>query len=324
LIWEVTEGALTDKPPTQIIWVCFGNPTRNKGRFRECFKGGKFAHRWKTATIDSRTVSFTNKEQFERWVEDYGEDHDFVRVRVRGIFPRVDAESFIPLDLAREACIREIDPPLGMPVVLGVDIGRFGDDPSVIYARKGRDARTIPPEIYFNLDTMAMASKIMVAMQKHHATMAFVDEGGVGGGVIDRLRQLRVPGVYGVNFSTKPFGINVESGIKYANRRAEIWGALRDFLTSGIIEDKLPGLEHDLVDEIIGPTFTLNNKEEILLESKKELRKRGIPSPNVADALALTFSLPEYVPERDRRQYQEFKAEQTPDYNPYEPERMGL
>ena len=121
LIWEVTEGALTDKPPTQIIWAVFGNPTRNTGRFRECFSGGKFAHRWDSAAIDSRQVSFTNKEQIAKWIEDYGEDHDFVRVRVRGVFPRVDAISFIPLELAREAIARDLPDAKGNPVILSVD-----------------------------------------------------------------------------------------------------------------------------------------------------------------------------------------------------------
>lgn len=81
LVWEVAEGALTDED-TEIIWVAFGNPTRNTGRFRECFR--KYKHRWKCAQIDSRTVEGTNKQQLQKWVDDYGEDSDFVKVRVRG------------------------------------------------------------------------------------------------------------------------------------------------------------------------------------------------------------------------------------------------
>src|SRR5204863_5054542 len=95
IIWEVSEGALTDIN-TQILWIVYGNPIKNRGRFRECFDTGRFAKRWNSRRIDSRTVSFTNKEQIANWIEDWnGEDSDFVRVRVRGIFPRVDADSFI-------------------------------------------------------------------------------------------------------------------------------------------------------------------------------------------------------------------------------------
>ncbi len=320
MIWEVTEGALTDKPPTQIIWCAFGNPTRNKGRFRECFPGGKFAHRWQSATIDSREVTLTDKAQFERWIEDYGEDHDFVRVRVRGVFPRVDAESFIPLELAREAANREITPPKGLAVVIGVDVGRFGDDPSVIYARKGRDARSIPPEIYFNLDTMSLATKVMQAYQRHHASFCYVDGGGVGGGVVDRLNSLRIP-VIEVQFGARMDGTNDEPGVKYANKRAEIWGAIKRFLITGTIPDAINGLELGLVDELTAPTFGLNTREEIQLESKKEMRKRGVGSPNVADALACTFAYPDYIPDA-RGEEPELKPYIAEDYDPFTKERI--
>src|ERR1039458_1186404 len=82
---------------TEIIWLAFGNPTQNTGRFRECF--GKFKHRWKTFQIDSRTVEGTNKEQINKWIDDYGEDSDFVRVRVRGEFPRAGSSQFIASDV---------------------------------------------------------------------------------------------------------------------------------------------------------------------------------------------------------------------------------
>ena len=98
-IWKVAEGALTDEE-TEIIWLAFGNPTQNTGRFRECF--GKLQHRWKTFQIDSRTVEGTNKAQIEKWIADYGEDSDFVRVRVRGEFPRAGSNQFIPGDIVSE------------------------------------------------------------------------------------------------------------------------------------------------------------------------------------------------------------------------------
>jgi hypothetical protein len=82
-VWETVEGALTDGG-TEWFWAAFGNPTRTTGRFRECFAGGRFAHHWNPQQIDSRSVSMTNKAQIATWVNDYGEDSDFVRVRVRG------------------------------------------------------------------------------------------------------------------------------------------------------------------------------------------------------------------------------------------------
>lgn len=290
VIWEVTEGALTDRD-TQIIWMVFGNPTRNKGRFRDCFPGGRFAHRWRSLAIDSRTVPISNKEQLQRWVDDYGEDSDFVRVRVRGLFPRVDAESFISFEAACAAVEREIMVQ-GGAVVLGVDVGRFGDDPSVIYPRCGRDALSRPPEIHYGLDTMTFAGRVAAAFLRHGATICMVDEGGVGGGVVDRLRQLRIP-VIGVDFGSKADGFS-ETGVKYANKRAEIWGAVRDWLPTGSIPNIITNENTTLVDELTGPTYTMNKKEEIQLEAKREMRARGIPSPNVADALACTFAFPSF------------------------------
>jgi hypothetical protein len=319
-IWEVTEGALTDED-TQIIWAVFGNPTRNKGRFRECFPGGTFAHRWRSDVVDSRLVSFTNKNQFQRWIDDYGEDSDFVRVRVLGKFPRVDGESFIPFSLAMEATLRDVEPQFGHPVVLGVDVGRFGDDPSIIYPRKGRDARTLPIEVYFQISTMELAARVADAVNRYSASIALVDEGGVGGGVVDRLRQLRVP-VLGVDFGSKPDGYtDREAGVKYANKRAEIWGAVKEWLNEGAIPKVAGGGTIDLVAEATGPNYGLNAKEAIQLESKKDMRARGVPSPNVLDALACTFAFPVYTPPASGR-YEEEKPTIAADYDPFARERI--
>lgn len=321
VIWDVSEGSLTDAN-TQCLWFVFGNPTKNKGRFKDCFSGGQFAARWNHATIDSREVSFTDKKLIAEWENDWGVDSDWFRVHVRGEFPRIDAESFISLYLAQEATIREVEPQLGFPVLLGVDVGRFGDDPSVIYPRKGRDGRSLPVEVHFGIDTMTLCRKIVDAMHRYAASFVFVDEGGVGGGVVDRLRQLQIP-VIAVDFGGLPDGVNPERGVKYANKRAEIWGAVRDWLGTGAIPERIPGYERSLADELAGPSYGLNAKEAILLESKKDMRRRGEPSPNIADALACTFAFPVWEP-RDISidSMREIAPIQSPDYNPYELERL--
>jgi hypothetical protein len=318
LIWEVTEGALTDRH-TQIIWAVFGNPTRTKGRFRDCFPGGRFEHRWSSMAIDSRTVPITNKEQMQKWVDDYGEDSDFVRIRVRGVFPRVDAESFISFGAATAAVERDIERQ-GGAIVLGVDVGRFGDDPSVIYPRCGRDGITRPIEIFYGLDTMSFAGRVAATFLRIGATICMVDSGGVGGGVVDRLRQLQIP-VIEVDFGSKPDDFNSD-GTKYANKRAEIWGGLRDWLTHGSIPNISTGENITLIDELTGPTYGLTKAEAIQLESKKEMRARGIPSPNVADALACTFAFPsfEYIPTSADAEI--MKPKVLPDYDPYSRESI--
>lgn len=318
LIWEVTEGALTDQN-TEIIWAVFGNPTKNKGRFRDCFHGGKFAHRWQSAAIDSREVSLTDKKQIQEWIEDYGEDSDFVRVRVRGVFPRVDVSSFISFSIATEAVRRPIVPG-GSGVIIGVDVGRFGDDPSVIYPRSGRDAVSRTPELLFGTDTMETAARVAAAYMRHNASVCFVDGGGVGGGVVDRLRMLRVK-VIEVDFGGKPVRDDVNDRTKYANRRAEMWGRLREWLRTGSIPDTIPGLTFPFVDELTGPGYSLNSDDAILLESKKAMRLRQVASPNVADALALTFAYT--ANEMPDRVSADQADEVTSDYNPFTPERMA-
>lgn len=321
VIYEVTEGALTDKN-TQIIWMVFGNPTRNKGRFRECFAGGKFSHRWKSEAIDSRSVLISNKLQLQKWIDDYGEDSDFVRVRVRGMFPRIDAESFISYELAQAATLRDVDTNAGL-VVLGVDVARFGDDASVIYPRCGRDAKSREIEVYYSIDTMQFAGKVAAAYLRHSASICMVDGGGVGGGVVDRLRQLHIP-VIDVQFGAKPDNYT-QTGVVYANKRAEIWGGLRDWLQNGSIPPMPTGENITLVDELTGPNYSMTNKageEAIILEGKKDMRTRGVPSPNVADALACTFAFP--VAEIPVTDPWATKAQPTvaPDYNPLSSEAI--
>lgn len=290
-IFETTEGALTDSN-TEIIWLLFGNPTKNSGRFRECFPGGKFAHRWNTAAIDSREVSITNKEQIAKWIEDYGEDHDFVRVRVRGVFPRTDAVSFIPLELAREAATRDLPETNEAPVVLGVDVARFGDDSSVIYPRRGRDARSIKPRVFSKIDTMQLATQVYNAYIELSAVAVFVDGGGVGGGVVDRLNALGVP-VFEVQFgSGSDNPVNGEPGSKFLNKRAEIWSAMRTWLKSGCIPESHPQYATPFVEELSTPTYTYSRDDYLQLESKRDMRRRGFPSPDLADALAVTFAYP--------------------------------
>jgi hypothetical protein len=246
--------------------------------------------RWDFRSIDSRTVRRTNKVQLEEWRQDYGEDSDFFRVRVAGLFPRADVDSFIGFAMAKAAVVRELPELNHEDMILGVDVARFGDDASVIYPRKGRDARTYVPEVYYKLDTVALAMRVRNAIMRYTPTMVFVDETGLGAGVVDTLRSMRLGTlIIGVNFSAQADGFADE---KYANKRAEIWGMMREWLKDGCILDKIPGLETSLVDELTGPNYAFNGRDEIQLESKKDMRRRRVKSPDASDALACTFAMP--------------------------------
>ena len=286
-IWETAEGALTDAG-TEIVWVAFGNPTRTAGRFFECFH--RFRKRWLTQQVDSRRVSLTDKRQLARWVADYGEDSDFVRVRVRGKLPRAGSMQFIDSERVEAAMARVPDPEAGrhQPLVMGVDVARFGDDRSVIFMRKGRDARSWPVEKHQGLDLMTLAGRVAERAAAERVAAVFVDEGGVGAGVVDRLRQLGVPRVFGINFGGAAAAWD-EAGAKprYANKRAEIWGSVKDWLAQGSLPD-----DPELAADLTGVEYGFNAKGEIQLERKDDMKKRGLASPDIADALALTFALP--------------------------------
>jgi hypothetical protein len=284
-IWETAEGALTDAH-TEIVWLAFGNPTRNGGRFHDCF--GRFKARWRASHVDARAVSFTNKAQIAEWVRDYGEDSDFVKVRVRGDFPKAGALQFIDGQRVREAMTRELLPAPYDPVVMGVDVARFGDDRSVIFIRKGRDGRTWPIEKLKGLDLMQLAGRVCARAAEVRARAVFVDEGGIGAGVVDRLRQLGVPGVHGINFASRPSGWTPEGQAPlYANKRAEMWGMAKGWLEQGALPD-----EPELAQDLTGVEYGYDARNAIQLERKEDMKKRGLLSPDIGDALALTFAWP--------------------------------
>lgn len=318
-VWEVAEGAMTDAD-TEIIWLAFGNPTQNTGRFRECF--GKFKHRWVTRQIDSRTVDGTNKAQIQTWIDDYGEDSDFVRVRVRGEFPRSGNLQFISSEVVELARKRSPEAKLWDARVMGVDVARFGSDESVICFRQGRDARSNKWIKLRNVDTMAFAAHIVDAARWFHPDAIFVDGGGVGGGVVDRLRQLRQP-VFEVQFGGAPDRA-VESGegaVHYVNKRAEMWGNMKDWLRGGSIPD-----DPDLVQELTSVQYGYLFKEgidKIILEKKVDMKKRGLSSPDAGDALALTFAYPVMPSDhRDAFETAVKSGHKGQNYNPYAIDRV--
>jgi len=178
-IWEVAEGGLTDGEP---MWIVFGNPTRNSGRFHDCF--AKLRHRWRGRRIDSRTVSITNKEQIEKWIDDYGDDSDFVRVRVKGVHPRAGTLQLIPSDLVERQAGKHMDPAMydHAPVIISADVAWEGDDQYVIGMRQGLMFKIIGKWRELPTNTMTFANLIAEAEDEYKADAVFVDVTGVGAG----------------------------------------------------------------------------------------------------------------------------------------------
>jgi hypothetical protein len=275
-IWETAEGALTDEG-TEIIWLAFGNPTQNTGRFRECF--GKFRHRWSTFQIDSRSVEGTNKAEIDKWIEDYGEDSDFVRVRVRGEFPRAGSTQFIGSDVVAACRKYRAQGYESLPKILSVDVARFGDDQTVIGVRQGRKARILGK--YRGKDTQWTADEVVRFIRLENPDATVVDGDGLGAGVVDGLqhRGYRIFEFHG--------GASPGDFAAYYNRRAECWGLLREWLQSGAQIPDEPELEADLC----GPEYGFSGKQQLQLERKEDMKKRGLASPDCGDMLAMTFAV---------------------------------
>ena len=287
-IWEVTDGALTDAD-SEIVWAVFGNPTRTTGRFRECF--GRWRHRWITRQVDARTVEGTNKDLLAAYVEDYGEDSDFVRVRVTGQFPRAGRLQFVPEDLVRDGHGGRGGGAAQRPGGAGRRCRPVRRRPVRDRAAPGAGCanRTLGCR-FRGVDTMTLAGRVGELIDRHRPDAVFIDEGGVGGGVVDRLRQLghRVRGVsFGAAADRGTLNAVDAAGERYANKRAEMWGAMRAWLKGGAIPDD-PALQADLT----GVEYGYDAHDRIQLERKEMMKRRGLASPDLADALALTFAYP--------------------------------
>lgn len=183
---------------------------------------------------------------------------------------------------------REVERDIYDPIVIGCDVARFGEDDTVIAIRKGRDARTTPWIAMRGADTMTVAAKVAETVRRYGADMAFVDETGIGSGVVDRLHQLNVPCI-GVNFGSKGGRVMLPNGetIRVRNKRAEIWAKMRAWLAKGAIPN-----DRALVMDLVSPHYAYDSDNSILLERKEDMKKRGLRSPDRGDALALTFAFP--------------------------------
>lgn len=277
VIWEVTEGALTDAN-TEIIWCAFGNPTRNSGRFRECFR--KYRKFWNTYQIDSRTVKISNKAKIEEWLEAYGEDSDFFKVRVRGVFPSASDLQFISTEIADKAQKQVYKPGQfeHLPVIIGVDPAWTGSDSLEIVMRQGYSMKSLA-SIPKNDDDWRMAQLIAQFEDEYKADAVFIDM-GYGTGIYSIGKQL------GRKWRLIEFGGKSNDPV-YLNMRAYMWGQMKEWLREG---GSIPPNDQALYDDIVGPEAIIDKNGRIQLESKKDMKDRGLPSPNKGDALALTFA----------------------------------
>jgi len=295
-IWEVAEGGLTDGEP---MIFAFGNPTRSSGKFyRICF--GSEKERWTHRSIDSRDCRLPNKEQIAEWIADYGEDSDFVRVRVRGQPPTASELQFIDSARIWEAQKRQVEVLDDEPLIAGFDVSGGGSAWNVIRFRRGLDARSIPPIRISGQDgrdrsvLIARAAEVMREEHRGHKVQAMFVDMAFGAAIVERLHTLGFRNVFEINFGGPSPSHNC------ANLRAHMWSESKDWLLKGAIDE-----HSELERGLCGPGYHINRSNKVVLESKEQMQKRGEASPDDADALALTFAraVAPVVKKQDQRRW---------------------
>lgn len=293
-IMEAIDGTLSG--PENKLLMC-GNPTRTSGYFYRSHHQNRGD--FKTHKVSSRDSKRTNRKNIERLEKQYGKDSDVVRVRVDGEFPRAEPDTFIPLELAEAAAMREVyqqedgslNIPEAAPLEIGVDVARFGDDETVIVPRVGLLVPLI--RTYTKKDTMEtagwvinLAKELMLTYGRPRCTIK-IDDDGVGGGVTDRVREVvREEGLY-IDVIDCHNGGKADDPDHYDNWGTEAWANVRDLLQAGDIQ--IPN-DEDLIAQLSTRKYTVTSKGRIILESKKDMKKRGLRSPDRADALVLAFA----------------------------------
>lgn len=279
-VFEAASGSMSAHNATTILT---GNPTRGSGFFYDSHT--RLSDQWKVYHVscqDSRRVA---PEFIEEMKLRYGEDSNAYRVRVLGEFPRSDDDTIISLDIAEAAVNRDVSVNPGATLIWGLDVARFGGDRSALVRRQANIVLDV--KTWRDLDLMQLCGAVKaeydIADPKPESIA--IDTIGLGAGVYDRLRELGLP-VLGVNVSESPSIGN------YRNLRAELWYRVRDWLARR--DCKLPRNE-TLIAELTSTRYLFTSTGKIQVESKEDMKKRGIPSPDIADALCLTFAAPEGV-----------------------------
>jgi hypothetical protein len=306
-VWTVAQGGLSDGHSMFFAW---GQMERNTGRFYEINFGSK-EHRWNHRTIDSRQSRFPNQELIAQDLLDYGEDSDYFRVRVRGLAPLADELQFIDRGRILEAQQRQVEVFADEPLIAGFDPSGGGSAWNVIRFRRGLDARNVPPPIRIpgemSRDRSMLLAKLSELMKDERPgfkiAVLFVDS-AFGAPYVERLHLLRYPNVVEINFGA------ASPDRHQANMRAYMWNLGKGWLLRGAIEAE----DEKLASDLGGPGFHLkSNTNQLVIESKEHMLKRGQASPDDGDAFALTFAAPVLPPaqeelDEDEEEYANYRS----------------
>lgn len=281
-VFEVAEGALSTEGAFVLMAA---NPTRQSGYFFDSHH--KMRSAWAALHWNGEDSPMVSRDYIANMEKKYGRQSPVFKVRVLGDFVGA-ADGVISLELCEAARIREVEPNAAAPIFWGLDVARFGDDSSALAKRRG-NAQMEPIKEWWGKDTMQTAGLVKsewdatpIALRPRAIN---VDVIGIGAGVVDRLKELGLP-VYGINVAEAP-AINVIEGRQFNRLRDELWFKCREWLEA---RDCRMCDDDETIAELVGPTYSILSNGFIKVEGKDEMKKRGVKSPNRADAWNLTFA----------------------------------
>lgn len=289
-IWEVSEGFFTEVNPYR-FWMAASQMRTREGRFFELFNDPQMGEGWDLRTLSTRGMDAVDQTVVEDQIRRYGADSDFVRVEIDGLPPRTSEDQFIPWDNVRAAQTNDLVRDFGEPLILGVDPAPRGK--TSWRFRQGRNARDCcgpaTSGSWFGKDNIQIAEAILDLDRKYKPDAICIDF-GMGTGVIDYLKRKKTIGrVHEVKFGDSPHG---GKDNEWGSHSIELWAAVRDWLPGGMIE-KDDGIKGSLSQQLTDRGWRWSGREEgkKILETKEDLHKRGVHSPDDADALACTFEV---------------------------------
>ncbi len=289
-VFEASTGSMSHPNVTMLLT---GNPIRVSGMFYDVFH--RLAAQWKTLTVSCLDVPHISEDYITDCRIKYGEDSARYAYRVLGEFPAAEEDTVIGHEVVEMARFRDVLPPPTAPVVWGLDCARTGADRSAL-AKRQQNVLLESVKTYRIPDTMTLTGRIIAEFKSTPSNMRpaeiCVDVIGIGAGVVDRLRELshELPGcaIRGVNVSESP-AMQTPDGRQYLNLRAQLWFTMADWFTAR--DCKIPANDETLISELVAPRYEYTSNGKIKIESKDDMkRKRGLPSPDAADAFMLTFA----------------------------------
>jgi len=277
-VFEAASGSMSGHSATTVLT---GNPTRNTGFFYDTHT--RLREDWYTmhvSCVDSSRVSDDFVEDMKRR---YGEDSPAYHVRVLGNFPPSEEDTVIPVSLIEHAMANTIKIDEDTPAIWGVDVARQGGDSSVLARRQGPVIH--PLTVWRNLDLMQLTGAIKaeydILPPSKRPIEIIVDSNGFGAGVLDRLRELELP-ARGLNVSERS-----SQKETYLNLRAELWFKAKEWLEGmDVVLPKDDGLYADLA----APRYHFTSSGKMQVEGKEAMKKRGVNSPDRADAVCLCLA----------------------------------